>query len=110
LFNKLLENFSVFTPATAKYSNHVYHQYAVRIEKNRDAVLQYMQDNGVGCAVHYPKPIHLQQAYEFMGLKAGAFPVSERLSKEIMSLPVYPELSEEQVKGIASTLEKALGQ
>ncbi|MFC1478403.1 DegT/DnrJ/EryC1/StrS family aminotransferase [Candidatus Margulisiibacteriota bacterium] len=117
-FNELLSGLSAITPEVDSNSNHVYHQYAVRIKNTnngsgqttRDDVLSQMIENDILCAVHYPKPIHLQQAYEFLGYNEGSLPVSEELSKEIMSLPVYPELTGEQIETIAAVLKKALAE
>ena len=106
-FAEMLKPLPVKTPVVAPYSNHTYHQYAVTM-KNRDRVLEYMIAHQIYCAVHYPKPIHLQKAYAFMGLGEGSFPVSEQLSKEVMSLPVYPELSPTQITEIVKTLRDAL--
>jgi dTDP-4-amino-4,6-dideoxygalactose transaminase len=85
----------------------VYHLFVVRIA-NRDAVLKKLHDAGVGAGVHYPVPLHLQECYKDLGHKPGDFPVTERLSREILSLPLYPELTEAQVRYVTETLKAAL--
>ncbi|HRT07695.1 MAG TPA: DegT/DnrJ/EryC1/StrS family aminotransferase [Candidatus Paceibacterota bacterium] len=93
----------VITPAVRPDSLHAFHIYAVRVQ-NRDAVLERMTAQGVRCGVHYPVPIHLQKAYGFLGLRAGSFPVAERCAGEFLSLPMYPELRDEQIEFVAKTL------
>ena len=97
----------VICPSSAPYAEHVYHIYAVRV-KDRDGVLQRMADYGVNCAVHYPVPIHLQKAYGFLGLEPGSFPVAERCSRELLSLPMYPELRPQEIEFVVEVLKKCL--
>ena len=108
LYNKLFSDLPVGLPIVGDDSNHVYHQYAIKIKNNREKVMNYLQENGVSSAVHYPKPIHLQDAYAFLGYKKGDLPISEQLSQEILSLPVYPELTEAQITMIATLVKKAI--
>jgi len=108
-YKEQLAALPVSTPLVAEDSDHVYHQYAIRIPDGaRDAVLANMIENDVLCAVHYPKPIHLQEAYQFLPYDNGSFPVSEQAAKEVMSLPVYPELTEVQLEKVVSALKDAL--
>ncbi|NQT75362.1 MAG: DegT/DnrJ/EryC1/StrS family aminotransferase [Candidatus Omnitrophica bacterium] len=105
LYTKLFKEkqLDIITPYEAEYARHVYHLYAVRV-KNRGKVMEKLQDNGVRTLVHYPIPIHLQEAYKDLGHKKGDFPVSERCCGEILSLPMYPELSEEEIGYVVETL------
>ncbi len=98
----------VLTPLEAKYARHVYHVYAVRV-KERDSALRYLQEKGVGCAVHYPVPIHLQEAGRNLGYTKGAFPISENLANEFLSLPMFPELTKEQIEYVADCVSEAVG-
>ncbi len=89
---------------------HVYHLYVIRLRKgDRDAVLKGLNDRGVGAGIHYPIPVHLQGAYADLGLGAGSFPAAEAAAKSILSLPIYAELSREQVDAVARALGEALG-
>jgi dTDP-4-amino-4,6-dideoxygalactose transaminase len=97
----------VVLPGEADYARHVYHLFPVRV-KNRDAVLQALTEQGVGCGIHYPVPVHLQKAYEFLGHQPGDFPISEKVASELISLPMFPELTEEQVAYVAGALKEAL--
>jgi dTDP-4-amino-4,6-dideoxygalactose transaminase len=97
----------VIRPAVMPGNTHVYHIYAVRVQ-DRDGVLQRMAGRGVSCAVHYPLPIHLQKAYGFLGCCPGSFPVAERCARELLSLPMYPELRPEQIEFVVTTLKDCL--
>ena len=97
----------VGVPLEADYACHVYHIYAIRVQE-RDRVISALQDEGIGCGIHYPVPIHLQPAYQHLGYRPNAFPVSERTSAEFISLPMYPELSEHQMERVAEAVEKSL--
>jgi dTDP-4-amino-4,6-dideoxygalactose transaminase len=83
------------TPAIDAGNESIYNQYTIRIER-RDALQAHLKAKEIGTAIYYPVPLHLQQCFAYLGYKAGAFPESERASKEVLSLPVYPELSKAQ--------------
>jgi dTDP-4-amino-4,6-dideoxygalactose transaminase len=84
---------------------HVYHLYVVRGER-RDELQKALAAEGVATGIHYPIPLHLQPAYERLGLKRGTFPVAERAADEILSLPMYPELTDEMVDDVARAVKK----
>jgi dTDP-4-amino-4,6-dideoxygalactose transaminase len=98
----------VILPGEADYARHVYHLFPVRV-KNRDEVMAALTEKGIGCGIHYPVPVHLQKAYEFLGHQPGDFPVSEKIASELISLPMFPELTEEQVAYVAGALKEAVG-
>lgn len=98
----------VVLPGEADYARHVYHLFPIRV-KNRDAVMAALAEKGIGCGIHYPVPVHLQKAYEFLGHHPGDFPVSEKISSELISLPMFPELTEEQIDYVAMALKEAIG-
>jgi dTDP-4-amino-4,6-dideoxygalactose transaminase len=97
----------LITPKEAKYGLHVYHVYAVRV-KGRDQLLRTLAERGVSCGIHYPIPIHLQEAYRSLGLKRGSFPVAERCAEEFLSLPMFPELTTEQIETVAREIKTQL--
>ncbi len=101
-------NGAVTAPAVAEYATHVYHIYAVRV-KNRDQLLAAMGQAGVSCGIHYPVPLHLQDAYRSLGHREGAFPVAEQCAREFLSLPMYPELTSAQVEAVVDALRRSLG-
>ncbi len=90
----------IILPATAAARLHVFHIYAIRAPK-RDELMRALAQQGVSCGIHYPIPIHLQEAYRSLGLMRGAFPVAERCANEFVSLPMFPELTPEQVEAVA---------
>jgi dTDP-4-amino-4,6-dideoxygalactose transaminase len=95
LFHKA--NSEVITPVQKDYAYHVYHLYCVRV-KNRNRIIKKLADKGIRTLIHYPFPIHLQKACKELGYKKGDFPIAEKVSGEILSLPMYPELKEKQIK------------
>jgi dTDP-4-amino-4,6-dideoxygalactose transaminase len=107
-YNELLAGISGLTlPTEADFARHVYHIYAIRVQ-NRDALMNALTAQDVGCGIHYPVPIHLQQAYGYMNLKEGAFPVAEKIAAELISLPMFAELTDDQIAFTAETIKKHL--
>jgi len=97
-------------PRTLEGNVHAWHLYPVRVPAPvRDRVLAALQAQGVGAAVHYPVPIHLQGAFRHLGHRPGDFPVAEAQARELLSLPLYPELTLAQQERVVAALEKALG-
>ncbi len=94
-------------PMNASDAGHVYHLYVVRVQ-DRDRAQKALTSQGVGCGIHYPVPVHLQPAYRELGHPEGSFPVAERCAQEILSLPMYPELREEQVDYVVGQLLAAI--
>ena len=97
----------VVLPATFPGNEHVWHLYVVRVPR-RDAVLAALHEAGIGAGVHYPIPVHLQGAFRDLGHRPGDFPEAERAASEILSLPLFPEITPEQQQRVADALEKAL--
>jgi dTDP-4-amino-4,6-dideoxygalactose transaminase len=85
----------IVPPVTDPANEHIYNQYTLRVPR-RDELLKHLQSRGIGCAVYYPLPLHLQPCFGYLGLKAGSMPASEAAAREVISLPVYPELSSAQ--------------
>jgi dTDP-3-amino-3,4,6-trideoxy-alpha-D-glucose transaminase len=86
-------------------STHVYHLFVVETAE-RDALRDFLTERGIQTGIHYPIPIHLQEAYRDLGLGPGAFPHAERLARESLSLPMYPELTEEQVTSVTDAIRE----
>ena len=93
----------VILPTEAEYAAHVYHLFAVRVA-NRDDVIKALAECGVACGIHYPVPVHLQEAYQSLGHGRGSFPVTEACAHEFLSLPMFPELTPEQIAFVAQQL------
>jgi dTDP-4-amino-4,6-dideoxygalactose transaminase len=98
---------NVVTPEIAAYAKHVFHIYALRVSE-RDDVMQRLTDQGIGCGVHYPVPIHLQEAYRGLGYGPGSFPIAERTAAEFLSLPMYPELTPAQLEAVVQSVKNAV--
>jgi len=94
----------ITTPTVMPYGRHVYHLYVIRTPR-RDELFRHLNENGIGAAIHYPLPLHLQPAYQYLNYKPGDFPVAEACAREVLSLPVYPELTDEQVEFIVNTIK-----
>ena len=85
-------------PERAKYSSHIFHQYTIKVgEGKRDDLKQYLESNNVPSMVYYPGPLHLQEAYRYLGYKETDFPVTHSLCKDVLSLPMHPDMEQEQV-------------
>jgi dTDP-4-amino-4,6-dideoxygalactose transaminase len=106
-YSDLLEHAPhIVPPREAPYARHVYHVYAVRVP-HRDKLMATLAAQGIGCGIHYPVPIHLQKAYEFLGHGRGSFRATEQCARELLSLPMYPELAAEQISQVAAALIRA---
>lgn len=105
LYETLLKNSPATTPYLAPERKHVYHQYTIRTVK-RDELQEKLREAGVATAIYYPLPLHLQEVYNPLGYTEGSFPESECAAKEALSLPMYPELTEEQISKIASEINR----
>jgi dTDP-4-amino-4,6-dideoxygalactose transaminase len=85
-------------------SYHVYHQYVIRSEK-RDRLKEFLQEKGVPTAIYYPLPLHLQKCFSYLGYKEGDFPVAEEAARQVLALPIYPELTSDQQDFIVSSIK-----
>lgn len=92
-------------PTEAGYARHVYHLYVIQAER-RDDLQSHLNALGIGTGLHYPLPLHLQQAYKSLELARGSFPVTERAAEHLLSLPMYPELTQEQVGRVANAIRR----
>ena len=84
-------------------SEHIYHLYVIRT-RERDSLMNYLKEKNINTLIHYPIPLHLQNAFSYLGYKIGDFPNTEKFSQEILSLPMYPELKEDEVKRICEEI------
>jgi len=88
---------------------HIFNQYVIR-SSSRDQLQIFLQKKGIGSEVYYPVPMHLQDCFAYLGIKAGAFPESERAAKESLAIPVYPELNDEQARYVVESIAEFAGQ
>ena len=101
LYDELLAESGLKTPVVMPYSYHVYHVYAVRTSHRAD-LQQALQEQGIQTGIHYPIPVHLQKAYKDLGYSAGDFPCAESAANQVLSLPMYPELTASAISEICS--------
>jgi dTDP-4-amino-4,6-dideoxygalactose transaminase len=108
-YDEVLAELPLARPAAAPHVRHVYHVYAVRTRgpDHRAALQQALAGRGVHTGIHYPIPVHLQEAYADLGYRRGDFPVAEAAAEEVLSLPMYPELSAEQILDVAEAIRAA---
>lgn len=107
LYDTLLADAPVTTPARPAALEHVYHVYAI-LHPERDRLAKGLAEAGVATGLHYPRPVHLQPAYSDLGAGPGSFPVAEALASEFLSLPIFPELTQDQQGHICETLHNLL--
>ena len=106
-YDELLSDSGVQTPTVMPYSRHVYHVYAIRTSQ-RDALQQALHTQGIQTGIHYPIPVHLLEAHADLGYQSGDLPYSEQAASEELSLPMYAELSDEQLVTLSNALIDSL--
>ena len=107
LYSELFVGSDLVTPTETPGATHAYHLYVIRTPR-RDALLAHLHQQGVGAAIHYPIPIHLQPFYSDGGFRRGQFPVTERVCEQVLSLPMFPEMRVEQVQYVAESVNQFL--
>ena len=95
----------VRVPREMPYAKHVYHLFEVRVQR-RDELIRYLKERGIDTGLHYPEPLHLQKAYKYRNYKRGDFPVAEKCCQEILSLPLYAEMTEEQTRSVVDAIKQ----
>ncbi len=108
LYNQLLRGSPAVTPVERADNTHVYHLYVVRVP-TRDGLQVYLKERGIFTGIHYPVPNHLQPALKDLGYKEGDFPVTEQAVKEIISLPMFAEITDEEIKTVAEAVKEFFG-
>ena len=109
LYTELLQDVSGITlPVKAELTESVYHLYVI-LADNRDGLQKFLSEKGIATGLHYPLPLHLQKAYAHLGHKKGDFPVAEHTAERLLSLPMYPELTEEQIHYVCSSIRQFVG-
>ncbi|HEY4816490.1 MAG TPA: DegT/DnrJ/EryC1/StrS family aminotransferase [Candidatus Acidoferrum sp.] len=101
-YRRLLEQSGIVTPYAVAHAEAVWHLYVIRVDQ-RDAMKEYLASRGISVGIHYPIPIHLQPAYRDLGYRQGDFPVTEEYARQILSLPMYAELTPEVIGRVAET-------
>jgi dTDP-4-amino-4,6-dideoxygalactose transaminase len=107
-YNEALAPLGIKVPVTGEGNTHTYHQYTIACD-DRNGLLQHLKDEGISARVYYPVPLHLQPCYKDLGYSIGGIPVSEEMAEKVLSLPVYPELSDKQVEYVIDTITGYIG-
>jgi dTDP-4-amino-4,6-dideoxygalactose transaminase len=103
-YNQLLLSKQAITPHVRDQAKHVYHLYVIRVQA-RELLMRKLKDCGIITGIHYPIPLHLQPAYQYLGYREGDFPVTERLAGEILSLPMWPEMTRDDIERICALID-----
>jgi dTDP-4-amino-4,6-dideoxygalactose transaminase len=106
-YTEEMEGLNLTLPKTINVNKHVFHLYVIRL-KERDRLVEHLKANNIGCAVHYPIPQHLQKCLEHLGYKEGDMPEAERAAKEILAIPIFPEMTKEEQDYVISTINDFL--
>src|SRR5690606_4223156 len=110
VYNELMSDLTsrgIVLPDLATPDGHVFHLYVIQVDE-RDRVLQHLNKNGVQAGIHYPNPFHLQGGYRSLGYKLGDFPRTEKIAGRIFSLPIFPEITLEQIERVVKCLREGL--
>ncbi len=108
VYRELLADSDLILPSESEHVKSVYHLFVVR-SRARDALGEYLKGEGIATGIHYPIPLHLQPAYRDLGYRKGDFPVAEECASQVLSLPMYPELSLQQMERVAKTIREFRG-
>ena len=107
IYDEMLTGCDIVTPIEKYYNKHVYHLYVIRL-KNRQKLIEHLNSKGIQTGIHYPTPIHFQEAYSYLNYKKGSFPIAEQYANQILSLPMYPELKQEEIKIVTKEIKDFL--
>lgn len=107
-YNKQFEGLKIKAPFVAAYNTHIYHQYLLRLQISSDKLIAHLRGKGIDTRVFYPVPLHLQKCFKYLGYKKGDFPVSEKASLQTLAIPVYPDLSKEELGYIINSIKEFL--
>jgi len=108
LYDTLITSGKIIKPKEMPYCTHVYHLYVIKTEK-RDELSNYLKEKGIQTLIHYPVPVHMQEAYNDLNMKKGQYAAAENCAKHILSLPMFPELSESEIETVAEALNNYYG-
>jgi len=103
-YAELLADADVTLPKIADGNVSIFNQYTIRVSRDRDGLIDHLRSRGIGCEIYYPVPLHLQECFADLGGKVGDHPLAEAAAREVLSIPVYPELTDEQQRTVATAI------
>ncbi|MCX5701678.1 MAG: DegT/DnrJ/EryC1/StrS family aminotransferase [Candidatus Omnitrophica bacterium] len=107
-FNEQFKDLGIKTPLVPRYTTHIYHQYVLHSKLANTKIIDYLKKKGIDARIFYPLPLHLQKCFRYLRHKKGDFPEAEKAAKHIIAIPVYPDLTKEEMNYIISSLKEAL--
>ncbi|MFC1804530.1 DegT/DnrJ/EryC1/StrS family aminotransferase [Candidatus Omnitrophota bacterium] len=107
-YDRSLKDLAIRTPSVPQYNLHIYHQYVLRLPGSSSGLIRHLQKKGIDARSYYPKPLHLQECFKYLGYKRGDFPESEKASASTLAIPVYPDLTKGELGYIAKTIKEFL--
>lgn len=107
-FNSGLKNLNIKTPLVAKYSSHIYHQYVLRLPGKSAELMEYLRGKQIDSRVYYPVPLHMQECFKYLGYKKNDFPESNSAADHTLAIPVYPDLTKEEMDHIINSIKEFL--
>lgn len=105
-YNQQFKGLEVKTPFVPSHNTHIYHQYVLRVKGSSAKLIEHLRNKGVDARVYYPLPLHLQECFKYLGYKKGDFPETEKASQETLAIPVYPDLTQEQLEYIVNSVKE----
>lgn len=105
VYNKNLNGLEITLPKAESFNHHIYNQYTIAV-KNRDELKDFLKQKGIGCEIYYPVPLHLQKCFAYLDYKNGSCPVAEKKALEVISIPVFPELTEKEQNFVTSAIKQ----
>ena len=104
-YDSALKDLDIEIPRVESFNRHIYHQYTIAVKK-RDQLKEHLTKNQIGSSIYYPLPLHLQECYKSLGHKEGDFPISEKRAKEVISLPIFPEITQDEQEFVVKTIKE----
>ncbi len=105
-FNRHLKDLNIKTPFVPKYDTHIYHQYVLRLSSSSKGLIGHLREKGIDARVYYPQPLHLQKCFRYLGYKKEDFPESEKASRETLAIPVFPDLTKDEMNYIINSIKE----
>ena len=105
-FNGSFLGTNIKFPFVADHSTHIYHQYVLKVKTGRDKLIEHLKGKGIDARIYYPIPLHLQKCFKYLGYKKGDFRESEKAAAEVLAIPVYPELTKEELDYIVASIKE----